>query len=126
MRPCRHVSDRGFTLVELMTVVAILIVSLSLAAPMLRGFVQGQRVKAISQDLMSDLLLARSEALTRNAAVDVAPAGADWSGGWTVRSGGQTLASRSGEAGSATLEGAPAVGSQRHQTPAAASSPSTR
>jgi type IV fimbrial biogenesis protein FimT len=99
----------GFTLIELMIVVAMLIVVLSLAAPMMRGFVLAQRTKAVAQDLMSDLLLARSEALTRNAVVDVIPAGADWRSGWTVTVGGSTLSARQSDSGSVVFENAPAA-----------------
>ena len=110
IRFMRHDQPRrmhGFTLVELMTVAVIVIISLSMAAPTLRQFVQGQKVRAISQDLMSDLLLARSEALTRHAVVAVTPVNGDWSSGWSVTAAGQVLASRAGEAGSAALDGAP-------------------
>lgn len=97
----------GFTLIELMVVVAMLSIVLSVAAPGLQGFVAGQRVKALAFDLMSDLLFARSEALKRGAAVVVTPAGSGWSAGWTVTAGSETLSSRQSSNQTLQFDGAP-------------------
>ncbi len=48
------------------------------------GFVAGQRVKTASFDVMSSIILARSEALKRNAVVTINPTGGDWAEGWSV------------------------------------------
>lgn len=81
----------GFTLAEAMIVVAILAILAGLAVPSLNQFVLGQRVKNASFDLFSSLVLARSEAITRNTAVTVAPAGGVWQNGWTVTAAGGTV-----------------------------------
>lgn len=73
----------GFTMIELMVVIAILVVVLSAVAPSMRSFLEGQQVKALAFDLTTDLLLARSEALKRNTSVTVTR-GASWNGGWTT------------------------------------------
>ena len=52
----------GFTLIEMLTTVAVLAVSLALAAPALSGFVRSNRVRAAQAELVSSLMLARSEA----------------------------------------------------------------
>jgi len=75
---------RGFTTVELMVTVAILAVLTAIAVPSLRGLVQQQRVKTASFDIYAGLILARSEAIKRNASVTVTPTGADWAAGWTT------------------------------------------
>lgn len=87
-------THRGFTLIELMVVVTIAAVMLGLAIPSFREFTAGQRVKNTAFDFAAALLLARSEAIKRNAAVTVVHAGAGWADGWTVAVGGNTLATR--------------------------------
>ena len=56
----------GFTLIELMVVVAIAALLQSLAAPSFRGFVNSMRLTAAVNSLFTSLLLARSEAIKRN------------------------------------------------------------
>lgn len=81
----RRLLLRGFSLIELMVVIAIMAILLGVAAPALRDFVAGQRVKAASFDLASAVALARSEAIKRNAAVTVKPnSGTAWESGWKV------------------------------------------
>lgn len=100
---------RGFSLVELLTVVALLAIILAIAAPGLRSFIAGQRIRALSYDLTSDLLLARSEALKRNAAVTVARAGADWDMGWTTAAGATQLSKRNPIGDTIAFNQAPAL-----------------
>ena len=81
-RPSRP--QHGFTLIELMVVVAILAIITTAAAPSFRDFLEGQRVKAAAYDLTADLMLARSEALKRNASVSIVRSGDSWGQGWTT------------------------------------------
>lgn len=62
---------RGFTLVELMVVIAVVGVLLMLAAPSFRDFMLVQRLKGIQAQLVTDLQYARSEAAARGAEVHV-------------------------------------------------------
>jgi type IV fimbrial biogenesis protein FimT len=62
---------RGLTMVEIMVVVAIAAVILTLTAPSMRDFLARQRVAAINAELVTDLQLARSEALARSREVYV-------------------------------------------------------
>ena len=55
------------------------------------GFVAGQRVKTASFDVMSSIILTRSEAPKRNAVVTVTPTAGDWAKGWSIVVGGATL-----------------------------------
>ena len=98
---------RGFTMVELMTVVSMLAIVSAIAVPGLRSFSDTQRVKTLSHDLTTDLLVARSEALKRNANVTVTRQGDAWSAGWTVTAGAVELASRPAMSGSVAFDGAP-------------------
>jgi type IV fimbrial biogenesis protein FimT len=86
----------GFTLLELLTVMVVAGVLLAVAVPSMRKMVLAGRMRAASTDLISDLVLARSEALKRAAQVQVQPSTSGWSGGWTVQtaSGAQQLAQR--------------------------------
>lgn len=84
----------GFTLIEVLVVVAILAVLATVAAPSMRSFMDAQMLKTPASDLYSSLIFARSEAIKRNAAVDLVPAQtANWAQGWEVRvqSGGTVL-----------------------------------
>jgi type IV fimbrial biogenesis protein FimT len=82
---------RGFTLPEVLIVVTILGVLLTAGMPQLADFVRQQRVKTASFELFSTLVLARSEAITRNGQVTVAPTGGAWINGWTVTGPGGTV-----------------------------------
>jgi len=77
--------DRGFTLVELATVVALVAIVGIVALPNLTTSLVNQRLRAAGTDLVSALMIARSEAIKRNAQVEVMPlAGRDWASGWRV------------------------------------------
>lgn len=75
----------GFTLIEALMVLAIVVVLASIATPSMRSFMDSQMVKTPASDLYSSLVLARSEAIKRNAAIEVVPTAADWAQGWRVR-----------------------------------------
>jgi len=100
---------RGFTMVELLTVMSILVIILGVMAPSFGEFMAAQQAKGLSYDLTGDLILARNEALKRNASVTVSRAGADWSQGWSVVSDGESLSRRNAAAQSVTITGAPAT-----------------
>lgn len=99
---------RGFTLVELMTAIAVLAIVLAAAAPSMRAFATSQRAKTLSYDLVQDLIMARSEALKRNAVVTVTPGGGGWGDGWAVAVGGRTLVQRQPETTALVFDSAPA------------------
>lgn len=75
----------GFTIIELMTTLAVLAILITIAAPSLSDLVRDQRVKTATFDVYASVIFARSEAIKRNADVDLVPAGADWAAGWMVR-----------------------------------------
>jgi len=76
----------GFTLVELMVVVALLAVLTVVGVPSFRSFIVEQRARATVADLRIVLMTARSEAVKRNRDVDVLPAVGGWQNGWRIES----------------------------------------
>jgi type IV fimbrial biogenesis protein FimT len=102
---------RGFTMVELLTVMSILVIILGVMAPSFGEFMAAQQAKGLSYDLTGDLMLARNEALKRNASVTVARGGGGWEQGWSVVSvsDGESLSTRNPAAQSVTVTGAPAT-----------------
>lgn len=75
----------GFTLVELMVVVAVLAILATLATPSMQTYIANQRIKSASFDLYSGLAFARTEAIKRsNGVVRMTPVGGNWAQGWAV------------------------------------------
>lgn len=85
--------SRGFTLMELMTALAVVGILVAITVPAFRGFAANSRNAAATNSLVTALNLARSEALRRSAVVRVC-ASADqatcsgaangWTAGWLV------------------------------------------
>jgi type IV fimbrial biogenesis protein FimT len=81
---------RGFTLIELMVALVILVVIAVLAAPAFSELIAGQRVQLAAMDLFTSLLRARGEAIKQNTDATITPTGA-WSDGWAVQVGGTNI-----------------------------------
>ena len=60
----RHV--QGFSILELLIVVAIVGIVMAIAVPNMRTFVQNERMTSFTNTLLSDMMLARSKAVERN------------------------------------------------------------
>ena len=78
---------RGYTLAELLVVLAIGAALLAVARPDLAAMLRAQQLRAVSGDLFEAIGMARAQAIARNMRIRLAPrdaAGADWSQGWTV------------------------------------------
>lgn len=84
---------RGFTLVELLVVLAVAAILLTMAVPGYAFLANASRLAAATNDLMTAVQLARSEAIKRGVRVTVCKsggsavacdAGADWQSGWLV------------------------------------------
>lgn len=76
---------KGFSLVELMVVIAILAVAASVAVPSFTRMIATQRLSSAAADIHSAFLQARSLAISRNESVAAVPAADGWAAGWTVR-----------------------------------------
>lgn len=76
--------EGGFSLVELLVVIAVAAILLGIAAGDLRSLIRHQQLKAALSDLFGAIDLTRSQAITRGMRVYLAPSAEGWSGGWTV------------------------------------------
>lgn len=79
--------NSGFTLIELMAVLALAVIVLAVGAPNLIELVRVQQIKTATSDVYSALALARAQAMARNERVEIVPKGengTDWANGWTV------------------------------------------
>lgn len=74
----------GFTLVELVVVLAIVAILTVLGLPSFSELIEGQRAKVAASDLMIALAKTRSEAIKRNASVTLSPKSGSWANGWQV------------------------------------------
>lgn len=76
-------SYKGFTLIELMVVVALAAVLAGLAVPSYRSFLVNRQLGSASSDFMISMLQARSEAIRRGKMVSILPSdGTSWTSGW--------------------------------------------
>lgn len=85
---------RGFTLVELMVTIAVLVILLSIAVPSFKNVLLNNRVTVTAHSLHSAVVFARSEAVKLRKAVTLCSAkadksdcdsSADWTNGWLVK-----------------------------------------
>lgn len=77
--------ENGFTLIELIVALAVLAVLTALAVPSFRETMQNNRLVTRSNDIVTALNLARSEAIKRGEVVNVSANGANWNSGILVR-----------------------------------------
>jgi type IV fimbrial biogenesis protein FimT len=80
--------SRGFSLIELLVVMAIAAVLLGIGVPNMQQYVVSSRLSTAANDFFTALNLARSEAVRRGAQVTLITNGAansrDWTSGWTM------------------------------------------
>ncbi|HEX2138609.1 MAG TPA: GspH/FimT family pseudopilin [Woeseiaceae bacterium] len=90
----RRKGIQGFTLYELIVTMAVAAIILSFGVPGFMTFIDNNRATTHTNDLVTALNLARSEATRRGAAITVCSSAnnatcsgsTDWSTGWVVRS----------------------------------------
>ena len=95
-RPSPMHPDNGFTLLELLVVMALLAVVLALAVPAYQSTIAVNAILSESNNLYGDILFARNEAIKRGQVVLLCPSsnggscnaasagGANWATGWLV------------------------------------------
>jgi len=84
-------ASRGFSLVELMVVVALLAVVLGFAVPNMRQMILNNRIKAATNSLVGALQMARNEAITRNKVIKFSPVSGDYGNGAEIKSGSNVI-----------------------------------
>jgi type IV fimbrial biogenesis protein FimT len=93
---------RGFTLIELMTTIAVIGILLVASVPTMRGVIENSRIRSATESLKYGLMLARTEAVRRNTRVGFVTDAT----GWQVRTvmGGEVLHQAAGTEGTGRLE----------------------
>lgn len=88
--------QNGVTLIEVLTTMAIVIVLAVVATAPFGQVLGAMRMRSATSDVISDLVLARSEALKRGQLVSVTPVSSSWLNGWqvVVDSSGEVLGNR--------------------------------
>ena len=82
---------RGFSLVELMIVIAVVAIFAMIAVPNMQELIAASRVRGASSDFYASLVAARSEAIKRRTTATVEPQATYWSTGWKVKVGSNTF-----------------------------------
>jgi type IV fimbrial biogenesis protein FimT len=75
---------RGFSVLELMIVIAIIGILTAVGFPSLQQMVIASRIKTTAADIHRSLLRARSEAIKQNTNITVTATNGSWMDGWTV------------------------------------------
>lgn len=85
--------QEGFTLIELMVTVAVLVIVLSIAIPSFSNMLLNNRISTAAHEVQAAMQIARSEAVKRkstvklcraNAGLDGCANGTDWAQGWLL------------------------------------------
>jgi type IV fimbrial biogenesis protein FimT len=74
----------GFTLLELLIVLAILSVLFASALPELSNMLAGRQLRAASADLLAAINNTRAQAIARRRVVTLLPEQGDWQQGWLI------------------------------------------
>ena len=74
----------GFSLLELMAVLAIVGILMSIAVPAFSEWIASQRVRDTAADIHTSLMRARNEAISRGLNTSIKPVNGNWANGWFI------------------------------------------
>ena len=81
MRP----AARGFTLIEILVVVAVVSIMLSIAVPSFTSFISSYKATAAINDFLQSVVQTRNEAMRQSRSMTMAPVTpGDWRSGWII------------------------------------------
>ncbi len=95
--------SRGFTLIELMIVLALLAIVATVALPGFTNLIESSRITSTTNSLVGLLNFARSEAIRHGRTIAVVPIGGDYANGVAVQVGGGDLRTIEGPPGNLTI-----------------------
>jgi prepilin-type N-terminal cleavage/methylation domain-containing protein len=78
MRESARVVGRGFTLIEMLVVVAIVAVLAAAGAPSLSLYLQNTQILGVAQSTLAGVQIARGQAITQNGNVSIVFSGKSW------------------------------------------------
>ena len=115
-------TSAGFTLIELMIVLAVIVILTTVVTPNFGPFVQQSRMDSIQGRLLTSVSMARSEAIRRDVQVTVCArnttenmanysCGSSWANGWVVVAGTEAVRVEEPPAAVITLTGSDEDGS---------------
>ncbi len=80
------IRSKGFTLTELLIVLALAVILATLAVPNFRDFIRSTRMTSEANSMVLGLNLARSESVKRGRRVNLSSTSGDevWTTGWTM------------------------------------------
>jgi type IV fimbrial biogenesis protein FimT len=102
-------APRGFTLIEMLVVLAIVAIGLAIAEPGFTKLIATQRARDAATGLQSALLKTRSEAVKRNADATLSPVGSGWEGGWRIVDAGSKVVHDQQPLAGVSITGGPAL-----------------
>lgn len=120
--PRSRSSEAGFTLIELMVTLAVAAIMMTMAVPSFTAMTKNNRLTTQTNQLVTALNLARSEAINRRSTINVVATDAsstsnEWGKGWNVViNGGATLKIFQSLEGGSTLDSTNSITTLQYQT----------
>lgn len=75
---------QGFTLIELMIVIAIAAILMSTAVPAMKTFTLNKQASSLLRELQQDIVYARNQAISSSENVTLRPLANNWDNGWEI------------------------------------------